>query len=541
MRPLHDELYGSEKSTVALFFGAVALLLLIACANVTNLVLARTTRRRQEFSIRSALGASRATLYWEVVAESLLLALGGGVAGVLISIWLSQLFTRLMPERISSVARIGVDARVLVFTFGVSVVAAFLISSGPALRAARDATHTLLGDGGARAGDSRAARFMRRSLVVVQLSTAVVLLTGAGLLLKSLTRLTSQDNGFQPDHLLIVTVNLPSARYKGAVRANQFFDGLGTRLAALPGARRVAQGPPPLIGYDFMYLHAATAETPSYKMAVSAVGPGFFETYAIPVVAGRSILASDDSASPPVVVVNATAAHVIAPGGDAIGQQLDVITIRDQHPTIVGIVADVPQRDIAVRPLAEAFSSSAQDPRWTYWLAIRVAGDPDMLALPVQKVVRELDPALVVKTESMERMLSTSLTPHRFTAVLLGTFAALAAVLAGVGLFGVIAYLVERRTREIGVRMALGAQQRHVIGLVLREGLMLTAIGLLVGIAFATGLAHLLQSLLYEVQPRDTGVMFAVASALSGIALVATGLPALRATRVDPVITLRAE
>jgi predicted permease len=541
VRPLHDQLYGSARPMVALLFAAVTLLLLIACANVANLVLARTTRRRQEFSIRSALGASRATLYWEVVAECLLLALGGGALGVLISIWLSQLFAHRMPERISSVATIGVDGRVLVFTFGVSVLAAFLISSGPAWRVASGAAHALLGDGGSRAGDSRVARFMRRSLVVVQLSTAVVLLTGAGLLVKSLVRLTSQDNGFRPDHLLIVTVNLPTARYKGAVRANQFFDALAARLTALPGARRVAQGPPPLTGFGFMYLHATTPETPSYKVAVSDVGPGFFETYGIPVLAGRGIRASDDNTSPPVVVVNATAAHLIAPSGSAIGQSLDVVTIHQQHPTVVGIVADVPQYDPALKPVAEAFSATAQDLHSPSWLAIRVAGDPDALALPVQKAVRDLDPELVVRTASMESMLSKSLAPHRFTAFLLGTFALLAMVLAAVGLFGVIAYLVERRTREIGVRMALGAQKRHVVGLVLREGVTLTAVGVALGAALALELAHVLQSLLYEVQPTDAGVIVAVTSGLSAIALVATCIPALRATQVDPIITLRAE
>jgi putative ABC transport system permease protein len=432
---------------------------------------------------------------------------------------------------------------VLLFTFGVSVVAALLISSGPALRVAGGAAHALLGDGGSRAGDSRVARFVRRSLVVIQLSTAVVLLTGAGLLMKSLARLTSQDNGFQPDHLLIVTVNLPRTRYKEAVRANQFFDGLAGQLAALPGARRLAQGPPPLAGYAFMYLHAATPDTPSYRIAVSDVGPGFFETYGIPVVAGRSILASDDSTSPPVVVVNATAARLMAPGGNAIGQSLDVITIRQQHPTVVGIVADVPQRDVAVRPLPEAFSAAAQDVRASGgpWIAIRVTGDPDALALPVQRAVRDIDPEVVAKTESMESMLSASLAPRRFTAVLLGAFAALAMVLAGVGLFGVIAYLVERRTREIGVRMALGAQQRHVVGLVLREGLILTTVGVIVGIAFARSLSAVLQSRLYEVLPTDAGVTIAVASVLAAIALLATFIPAMRATRVDPMITLRAD
>ncbi len=244
---------------------------------------------------------------------------------------------------------------------------------------------------------------MRRALVVVQLSTAVVLLTGAGLLVKSLARLTSQDNGFRPDHLLVVTVNLPRVRYKDAVRANQFFDALAARLAALPGARRVAQGPPPLTGFGFMYLHAATPEAPSYKVAVSDVGPGFFETYGIPVLAGRGILASDDSTQAPVVVVNATAARLIAPGGNAIGQLLDVITIRQQHPTVVGIVADVPQRDIAVKSLPEAFSATAQDLHRPSSLTVQTAGDPDALALPIQKAVRDLDPELVVRTVSTWR------------------------------------------------------------------------------------------------------------------------------------------
>ena len=231
----------------------------------------------------------------------------------------------------------------------------------------------------------------------------------------------------------------------------------------------------------------------------------------------------------------------MAPGGSAIGQPLDVITIRHQHPTVVGIVADVPQRDISVRPLAEAFTATAQDLHSPIWLAVRVTGDPDAFAQPVQKAVRDLDPELVIRTESMEGMLATSLAPHRFTAVLLGTFAALAAVLAAVGLFGVIAYLVERRTREIGVRMALGAQRRHVVRLVLREGLMLTAVGLAIGIVLARSLAGVLKSLLYEVRPTDAGVILAVALILSAVALLATFIPAMRATRVDPMITLRAE
>jgi len=233
----------------------------------------------------------------------------------------------------------------------------------------------------------------------------------------------------------------------------------------------------------------------------------------------------------------------MAPGGNAIGQSFDVITIRQQHPTVVGIVADVPQRDVAVRPLPEAFSAAAQDVRASGgpWIAIRVTGDPDALALPVQRAVRDIDPEVVAKTESMESMLSASLAPRRFTAVLLGAFAALAMVLAGVGLFGVIAYLVERRTREIGVRMALGAQQRHVVGLVLREGLILTTVGVIVGIAFARSLSAVLQSRLYEVLPTDAGVTIAVASVLAAIALLATCIPALRAAKVDPMITLRSE
>jgi len=541
---LHDELYGSARSAVVLLFAAVTLLLLIACANVANLVLARTTRRRQEFAVRSALGASRAALYWEVVTECLLLALAGGSLGVLLSVWLSQLFTRLSPASFSNVDRIGVDGRVVLFTVGVSVLTAFLISSWPALKVAGAGAHALLGEGGSRTSGGRVAHLMRRTLVVVQLSAAVVLLTGAGLLVKSLARLTSQDNGFQPNHLLIVTVHLASARYRGpgaSSRANQFFDQLAARIAAMPGALHVAQGPPPLVGFGHLYEHAGTPESRAYRIAVSDVGPEYFETYAVPLLTGRSITASDDSTQPPVVVVNATAARLIAPDGNAIGHTLDVINIREQHPTIVGIVADVPQNDPAVRPLPQAFSATKQDPHWPSRIAIRVAGDPDALALPVQRAVRELDPQLVVKTVSMESMMSTALAPHRFTAILLGAFAALAMILAAVGLFGVIAYLVEQRSREIGVRMALGAQQRHVLGLVLREGLTLTAVGLAAGVTLALALAHLLKSLLYEVQPTDAGVIAVAALTLAVVTILAAFIPARRATRVDPMISLRAE
>lgn len=541
---LHDELYGSARPAVVLLFAAVTLLFLIACANITNLVLARTTRRRQAFAVRSALGASGAVIYWEVVTECLLLALAGGVLGVLLSVWMSQLFTRLSPESFSNVGKIGVDGRVLLFSVGVSVLAAFLVSSWPALKIAGAGAHSLLGEGGSRTGGGVFTHLMRRTLVVVQLSAALLLLTGAGLLVKSLTRLTAQDNGFQPRHLLVVTVHLAGARYRGTgsvARAQEFFEQLTARLGVMPGALRVAQGPPPLVGYEHLYLRAATPESPSFRVAVTDVGPEYFETYGVPLVAGRSLAASDDSTQPPVVVVNATAARLIAPGGNAIGRSFDVITIRDQHPTIVGVVADVPQRDVAVRPLPEAFSATRQDPHWPEWVAVRVVGDPDALALSAQRAVRALDPQVVAKTVSMESMMATSVAPHRFTAVLLGAFALLATTLAAVGLFGVIAYLVEQRTREIGVRVALGANKRHVLGLVLREGMMLTTAGLVAGIVLSLVFARLLKSQLYDVVPTDASVIALAALALSTVAIVAAFVPARRATQVDPLIALRAE
>jgi putative ABC transport system permease protein len=541
---LHDALYGSARPTITVLFAAVTLLLLVACANVANLMLVRTSRRRQEFAVRAALGASRSALYWEVVTEGLVLALGGGAVGVLLSVWLSKVFTALMPARMSTVGTIGVDAPVLLFTAGVSVLAAFLISSWPALKVAGAGAHVLVGAGGSRIGDGRSAHVMRRTLVVVQLSASIVLLTGAGLLAKSLALLEQHDNGFQPEHLLIVNVRLASAKYRGpggATRAYQLYDELAARFAALPGAVRVAEGLAPLTGYDFRYLHNATPDSPTYSIGVSAVGAGYFETYGVPVLAGRSIAASDDSSQVPVVVVNASAARVIAPDGKAIGRTLDVIKIRGQNPTIVGIVADVPQYDVAVRSIPQAFSASQQDPRWPYAIGIRVSGSPDDLAASVQRAVREIDPMLVVRTASMESMLTNSLAPHRFTAILLGTFAGLAIALAAVGLFGVVSYVVELRRREFGVRIALGAQQRQVLGLVLREGLTLTALGLATGIALALALAHLLKSLLYGVQPTDLAVVVASALALGVVALLAAYIPARGAARTDPMIALRME
>jgi predicted permease len=541
---LHDALYGSARPTIMILFAAVALLLLVACANVANLMLVRTSRRRQEFAVRAALGASRSALYWEVVTEGLVLALGGGAVGVLLSVWLSKVFTALMPAGFSTVGTIGVDGSVLLFSAGISVVAAFLISSWPALKVAGASAQALVGAGGSRVGEGRSAHVMRRTLVVVQLSASIVLLTGAGLLAKSLALLETHDNGFQAQHLLIVKLNLASAKYRGpggTARARQLFDELSVRFTALPGVMRVAEGLAPLTGYDFRYLHAATPDSPTYSIGVSAVAGGYFETYGVPVLAGRSIAATDDSTQVPVVVVNASAARLVAPDGKAIGRTLDVITIRGQHPTIVGIVSDVPQYDVAVHSIPQAFSASRQDTRWPYAIGIRVSGNPDDLAASVQRAVREIDPMLVVRAASMESMLATSLAPHRFTAILLSAFAGLAIVLAAVGLFGVVSYVVELRRREFGVRVALGAQQHQVLGLVLREGLALTALGLAIGIALALALAHLLKSLLYGVQPTDGGVVAASALALGAIALLAAYIPARRAGRTDPMIALRTE
>ncbi len=540
---LHDQLYGSSRTALAILFAAVLLLMLIACANVANLVFARTLQRQREFAVRMTLGASRRTLVWLVLAESLLLALAGAAVGLVLSLWGTRVFVGLSPASVSSVPDIGLNAKVFAFTALLAVLSALVVGVGPALRSSRRDPRSSLGEGSVREGTGRFAKRMRSALVAAQLSIAVVLLAGAGLLLRSLDRLSSIDLGFRPSQLLIVNVSLPNQRYPGR-RGREFFDQLGERMHRTAGVSGVAYGIPPLLGFISMRTLGPQSTAPGVTLAEGSIGPNYFETYGVAIREGRGILATDDSASAPVVVLNASAAKVFFPAGHAVGQQFAEITIDEgtQHPTVVGVVADFPQRDVAQRPMPEAFRPSAQTGGHPYTLGIRATGEAVALTSIVRGAVHDLDPTLALGTvNTMEKIVATSTASTRFASLLLGVFATLALMLAALGLYGVIAYGVARRSRELGIRAALGATGRGLMMLVAGEMVWVVALGLFTGLGGAWLLARVMAKLLYGTQVHDPLTFVLVPAALVVTASIATIVPARKALRVNPMEVIQAD
>lgn len=538
---LHDQLFGSARPALIMLFGAVGLLLLIACANVTNLVMARTLERRREFALRVALGARRVVLVRDMLVESIVLAFAGGALGAVISFWAVRFFVSISPQNIAGAGDIGIDGRVAVFIVGLSTFVALIVGCVSAAVATRDTSIAVLGEGTARGGRGRFALAARRTLVVVQLAVAVVLLTGSGLLLKSLARITSVDVGFEPTHLLAAKIVLPRARYPDAGRALAFFNEVAARLRALPGVRSVSYGPMPLAGIKEMRVAEGVDAGAGSRIGLDDVGPDYFATFGIRLQAGRDILPSDNISSPLVAVLNAAASRSLFPNGGALGQPLLALSVGNQHPIVVGVSADVPQYDVAIPSLPEVFIPAAQVGDRPQALAIRVDGRSDAFARSLQREVEYLDKDLAVQPVSLERAVSSSLAPHRFTSMLLGAFAVLALILAIIGLYGVVAYLAAQRTREFGVRVALGAQRWDVVALAVREGVLLTGIGVSLGVVAALALSRLVAGLLYNVYPRDPGTVAIAASVLALVGLAAAYVPARRAAGIDPVIALRAE
>ncbi len=536
---LHAYLYGSQGPALSMLLAAVLLLHVITCANVASLVLARTESRRPEFAVRVALGASREVLIGHVLSECVWLSATAGALGLLFSIWITRLFVGFGPQIVRDVGNFTLDGHVLLATLALTLITGVSAGIGAALRTTQVSSFASLGEANARTtGAGRSFILMRRVLVVGQMAMAMLLLGGGGLLVKSFLRASSVDLGFEPEHVLVASLALPRSRYPDAASAQRFYDEVSLRLRGVPGVERVAYGTPPLSGFAMMRT-SASAERQQYSIATDEVGPGYFETYRIPIFSGRAIAASDDSMSPPVVVINRAAASMIFPGRDAIGQRISALTVAGEHPTVVGVVADVPQYYITMAPQPEAFSPLTQARTRPYTLAVRARGNAEALLGPLRRIVRDYDPELAVRASTLESMVGESTAPQRFASILVGIFATLALVVAAVGLFGLVSYLAIQRTREIGVRVALGAQRRDVVQLIVREGMVLAAAGIAIGFALSLPLNGLLVNQLFEVQPHDSGIVFGSGLLLAGVALAATLIPALGAARMDPIVALR--
>jgi putative ABC transport system permease protein len=544
--PIAEQFTGPLRRPLLLLGGVVGLVLLIACANAANLQLARATARRQETAVRAALGASRSRMARQFLAESVVLALAGGLGGILLALWLTEALASQAAANISRLSEIQVDPATLGFTLVLSLVTGIVFGLIPAIQAGRLDLHDALKEGGR--GASGGGTRTRGALVAGQVALSLVLLIGAGLLLKSFARLQQVDLGFEPEGVLTARVTLPEARYAEPAQQAAFFDALLAKTRALPGVRSAgAINWLPLSGLRSatrFWLEGAPmpalGEQPGTD--VSAVDPGYFRTMGIPLLEGRPLEPADAPSRSRAVVVSRTFVERYLPDGAPLGRRILMPWGDTLVGTIVGVVADVKHTGVDSAANPATYWAAAQFPWSSMTLVIRSDGDPARLAAGLAAQVHALDPQLALAdVRPLDSYLGDALARRRFSMTLLAGFAALALVLTAVGLYGVMAYTVVQRTRELGIRLALGASSASVLRGVLRRGLTLVAAGIVVGVAGAIAFTRLLGALLYDVRPTDPAVFAAIIALLAVVGLVASYLPARRATRVDPVIALRSE
>ena len=543
---LHTHLVGDVRLALLVLVGAVAFVLLIACANVANLQLARAMRREKEIAIRTTLGAGRARLARQLLTESLLLATLGGAAGVGLAAWGVSVLRTLGPANIPHLAEIHIDYRVLLFTALVVIVTGVAFGLVPVLAARKTQPGESLKEGGLRLSAGPGRERTRRTLVVVQLALALVLLAGAGLLMKSFLRLTSIDPGFDPHNLLTARIGLPDNQYPKPEQQRAFFENLLANLRTLPGVSAAeAAAVPPFWGYmmaaGFDIEGVPERADVNQGAALNIVSAGYLHAIGAPLLSGRNFTPLDSAQAPKVVIINRACAHTFFPHDDPVGKRIRISGV-DDWATIVGVFGDLRQAGVVSQPKPEIFLPALQMPYAEMSVVMRSTEDPQRLAGALRAQVAGLDKSLAVyEVMTVDHLMAEQVASSKFNMALLALFAFLAVALAGVGIYGVMTYTVTQRTHEIGIRMALGAQRVNVLRLVLRQGIVLAALGIGVGSAGALALTRFLASLLYEVQPRDPITFVAVAVVLGAVALLATFLPARRATKVDPLVALHYE
>jgi putative ABC transport system permease protein len=550
--PLRDTIVGSTRPYLLALLGAVGLVLLIACVNVANLLLARGEARRKELAIRTALGASRRRIAAQLLTESALLALLGGAAGLLLGWWGVRALVALAPSSIPRLDAVGIDGGVLLFTLATAVATGALFGIVPALRAARSGTADTLRDGG-KSSRTHSSRAMRRGLVIAEVALSVVMLAGAGLLVRSLISLQRIDLGFRPENVMTMSVSLPRD-YAGG-RNVLLFDRLLQEIRALPNVQSAAaaswlpladvRGNSWSIMLDGVVVENIS-ESPS--ATPQAVTPEYFRTIGMSIVRGRGFTDSDRADAPYVAVVNETMARQMWAGADPIGHTLKMFGDEAPWVTVVGVARDVRTWGYLMDTPPTMYFPYAQAESTAYFapvamsVVVKVSRDPASLVPAVRAMLRKMEPgAPVFDARTLEDVTESAIGDRRFATALLTSLAALAVTLAAIGIYGVISYGVTRRRYEIGIRMALGAERGSVLRLVLGEGVGLTAVGVAIGLVAAVGSSRLLRSLLVGVSSVDPVTLITVAGALVGVALLASLFPAKRAMAVSPTEALRAE
>jgi putative ABC transport system permease protein len=540
--PLREYMVDRVSTAMWVLLGAVGFVLLMACANVANLVLARATGRAREMAVRAALGAGRSRLVRQLILECLLLAAASGVVGLVLASLATSALVAYGSRELPRIAEIGTDATVLWFTLGVSVLTVALFGVMPALRASRVDLVSALKDTG-RGTDGRARLTMRSVLVAAQLALAFVLVMGAGLLGKSFLRLTGVDPGYDPHNVLTLGVYAYGQRYQKPEAELNLYAQVKERLRATPGVESVGMSSVlPMGSFDRRGFHiqerplANPADAPSAD--TYSVSPDYFRVMRIPLKRGRFFTDADRQGGPLVALISESCARSQFANTDPIGQHIQLG--GKDWLTIVGIVGDVRQYGLDRPSNMEAYLAQAQNLNFGYNMVLRTTVEPQRLEKAVRSAFLEADATQpVFQVRPMDAYLSDSLAARTFTLSLLGLFGALALALAAIGIYGVISYAVSARTREVGIRMALGAGRREVLSMVLRQGVSLIVLGIVCGLAASMALSRFLSTLLFEVRPTDPATYGLAALGLSAVALLATYVPARRATRIDPMAALR--
>jgi putative ABC transport system permease protein len=548
VRPLHDDVVRSVRRPVLVLFGAVAFVLLIACGNVANLLLARAAEREHEIGARAALGASRARLVRQLLTEGLLLALGAAALGTLLASGLVVLLVRFAPADLPRLDAVGIDGRVLRFTLVASVVTVLVFALAPALQTTRVDLHDALKSGARLAGSGRRAR-LRRLLVAGEIALSLVLLVGAGLMIRSFAALQATRPGFEADQLVSFQLALPGSRYPNPPDQGRFFEDLAARMRAQPGVQGFsASFPLPMSGRFWTNEYAYDAHTEEKWGVVESdnhvVLPGYFNALGARLLSGRDISWADVKDGRKVAVIDELLAKKAFSGKDAVGQYLKMRTAAQEKEAIevIGVVEHVRQDHPGRDGREQTYMSLAQWPFNGLYFTVR-SSLPTAQAMEIAaSEVRRIDPELALyDVRTLHGYIAEVTAGQRFAMQLLGVFAALAALLSAIGLYGTIAYTVSQRDRELGIRMALGAGPRHLLGLVVRQGLSVAAFGIVAGIAAALALSRVLSSLLYGVSAADPVTYLAMVAGVASIALVSSYLPALRAARLHPATVLRSE
>jgi len=548
--PLQEAIVGDVRAILYALLGAVGFLLLIATANVANLLLARAASRDREIAVRGALGAARGRLVAQLVTESVVLALVSGAAGLAIAWWGTQALVALAPEGIPRLEEVRLNAAVFGFTFGVAAACGLLFGLAPAVRAARLPLVETLKDGG-RSGAGAGHRRAQRVLVVSEIALALMLSIGAGLMIRSLAALQRVNPGFEPSHLLTFRLSLPQARYDTTEKVRAYYNTLVERIEALPAVRTAALTkslPPHLLQVTDNFMTEGMTLPPDRSAPVGPlvfVNESFFAALGVPLLGGRFFTARDDSTAPGVAIVNETLARRYFGSASAAGKRIKIGGPErpdNQWMPIVGVVGDVSYSGRGTPPEPTVYLPFRQASSDTMYVVVRAMDDPRSLASPIRGVVAGLDRDVpIARVSTMDELMAESVAPPRFRTTLVAVFASIGLLLAAIGIYGVMAYAVGERTHEIGIRAALGADRADVLRLVLGEAAVLAAAGVAAGLAGAAVTTRLVRALLFQVEPIDAVTFAGVSALLVVTALVASCVPARRAARVDPMIALRYE